>query len=80
MAKTHRLDKTSVLYEIGTELKRFGSESGEVKAWAQINWDWPRFHKKSDCISKKEVSFKFDEMIELRNNYARLLEEVCEVF
>ena len=49
-----------------------------IECLARLFWQLPSGSENS--IIEKNIEFKFDDPIELRNKHAALLEEVCEIF
>ncbi len=55
-------------------------QDNTMYAMAFINWNSPNFDMKTNKIKMKEKAIKYEDDLDIRNNFARLLEEVCEVF
>ncbi len=72
-------DEPCVRYRLGVVLKNINNQGGGTfQIFAETNWDFPSFQDGAKKNAKaKELNF--DDALELRNNFARHLEEVCVV-
>lgn len=73
-------DNPCVCYRMGVILENLNHRGGgDFKVFAEVNWDFPHFgsNEKSNRLEKK---VSYGDGFELRNDLARILEEVCEVF
>jgi len=67
--------KIKIKLSLGTKIK---SET-EVECYSTVSWNYPNFEK-SDKELSKVVNFEYEDLLELRNNHANLLEEVASIF
>lgn len=72
-------DRPEVRYLIGVELIDINRQGGgDFKIFAETNWDFPEYQsqeKRNRC----EEKIAYEDALDLRNNFARHLEEVCTV-
>lgn len=67
-------------YTLGVRIKSHNNEGGgEFSLFSEVQWDFPQYEDKSKANSLEKV-FRYEDAMDLRNNFARHLEEVCEVF
>jgi len=73
-------DKPEVHYEIGVQIINIESNGGgDFLAFAKVSWDFPHF-KDPEKENKKELKVSYEDAIDLRNNFARELDDLCDVF
>lgn len=71
----------SVKYTLGTKILSLSSSGqGEVEAYSEINWDYPKFRAKEGSSILKVKVFSFDDPLIFRNQYALFLEDVSTIF
>lgn len=71
----------TVAREIRVILLRNGSlHSGDVDVSARISWGHPTHEFSTGTFVEKKLRYHFDDELNLRNNLARYLDEVCELF
>jgi hypothetical protein len=76
----HKKDNPCVRYQLGVRLHNVNAQGGgEFEAFAETHWDFPSFEN-NELRNQKSVKLSFEDALELRNNFARHLEEVCTVF
>ncbi|MCR9203981.1 MAG: hypothetical protein NXH75_05365 [Halobacteriovoraceae bacterium] len=74
-------DNPTVCYRIGVDLTHLNNQGGgDFHIFAEVNWDFPHFESSSSKKNQKMTKISYDNGFELRNDLARVLEEVCEVF
>lgn len=76
----HKKDNPCVRYQLGVRIQDVNNQGGgSFEVFAIANWDFPSFE---DAAKSNEARLKlsFEDALELRNNFARHLEEVCTVF
>jgi hypothetical protein len=72
-------DRPCVRYRLGVVLKNINNQGGgSFQVFAETHWGFPDFEDSSRRNSKK-IDLNFEDALELRNNFARHLEEVCVV-
>ncbi len=81
MAKTSKkADNPKVKYTLGVSWSDLHDDDIELKAYAEVNWDFPQFGEDEGKCNRLERTFNYSDPFEMRNNFPRELEEVCEVF
>lgn len=74
-------DNPSVCYRIGVDFAHLNNQGGgDFHVFAEVNWDFPQFSFDSAKKNQIKMKISYDNGFELRNDLARVLEEVCEVF
>ena len=82
LAKAHaKKVGPQVQYILGCEVLDWvpRSESGKVRVWANVSWDFPNFQNKENA-NTLEKTIEFDDIMVFRKQLALMLEDVCEVF
>ena len=67
-------------YLLGVEIKDHNREGGgDFLLFSEVHWDFPKFenHEKRQRVEK---TIHYEDALDLRNNFARHLEEICDVF
>jgi hypothetical protein len=73
-------DQPCVRYEIGVKVINIDSRGGgDFLAFAEVNWDFPDFNTEGR-VNRNEKKLSYEDAIDLRNNFARELDDLCEVF
>ncbi len=73
-------DAPAPRYTLSVEIKSQNREGGgEFAILSEVHWDFPHYSddSKSNSISKV---IEYEDALDLRNNFAKHLEEVCEIF
>lgn len=72
-------DKPEVRYRLGVTLVNINRQGGgDFKLFAETHWGFPTYEESQKCnLSEKIISY--EDALDLRNNFARHLEEVCIV-
>ena len=65
---------------LSSTLSNFTGASGDIVVTAELNWDFPTFSSNENKKIVKRVKHSFEDILELRNKYAKYLEDVCEIF
>lgn len=74
-------DNPAVCYRLGVNLNHLNSQGGgEFKIFAEVNWDFPNFDPQSSKKNLSQQTTNYENGFELRNDLARVLEEVCDIF
>ena len=74
-------DNPTVCYRIGVELTHLNNQGGgDYRVFSEVNWDFPNFDPQSSKRNILTEKVSYDNGFDLRNDLARVLEEVCEVF
>jgi hypothetical protein len=58
----------------------FNGKSGNIDMVGVVHWGEPEFAPNSPDQHMKKVQFKFSDVMEFRNDFAKYLEQACEVF
>ncbi len=81
MAKTSKKsDGAKVRYILGVSWDSLEEDDIEILAYAEVNWDFPEYSKSKDKHNRLEKRFNYSDPFEMRNNFPRELEDICEVF
>lgn len=81
MAKTSKkADNPKVAYGLSVSWDDLDDTDITLRALAEVNWDFPEFKQTSDKINRLEKTFHYSDSFEMRNNFPRELEDVCDVF
>ena len=67
--------RIKVKLSLGTKVKN----EKEVECYSVVSWNYPHFEK-SDNELGKVITFQYEDLLDLRNNHASLLEEVASIF
>ncbi len=57
-----------------------GKGSGTLDIVGVVHWGGPEFLPASPDQDMRKVQFKFEDILDFRNNFAKYLEEACKVF
>lgn len=72
-------DRPEVRYQIGVRLENINRQGGGLfNIFAETHWGFPDYqddHKRN----REERALNYEDALDLRNNFARHLEEVCTV-
>lgn len=72
-------DRPSFRYRIGVKVKSVTAQGGgDFQIFAEVHWDFPDFENK-EKRNYLSVDINYEDALDLRNNFARSLEEVCSV-
>ena len=66
--------KIQVKLRLETKIK-----NNKAISLAEINWDFPNFVSKENCLVKQNVH-EFEDLLDLRNRHAAWLEELTDLF
>lgn len=81
MAKTSKkADNPKVAYTLSVSWDDLDNEDITLCASAVVNWDFPEFKTTTDKMNCIEKTFHYSDSYEMRNNFPRELEDVCDVF
>lgn len=76
----HKRDNPCVRYQLGVVLSDVNNQGGgDFMAFAEVHWDFPNFTDDSKR-NYQSIKLEYGDALDLRNNFARHLEEVCGVF
>lgn len=72
-------DQPCARYQIGVEIHHTDPRGGgSLSVFAEVNWDFPTFSA-TDKRNRLVKKFDYEDSLDLRNNFACYLEEVCTV-
>jgi len=81
MAKTSKkVDKPKVAYKLSISWDDLNDDDITLHACAEVNWDFPKFRQTKDKRNLLEKTFHYGDHLEMRNNFPRELEDICDVF
>lgn len=81
MAKiSKKADRPMVAYKLCVSWDDLGQNDVTLLAYAEVNWDFPEFKEATDKKNHLEKTFHYSDSFEMRNNFPRELEDVCDVF
>lgn len=74
-------DQPEVCFRLGVEMENTNSQGGgDYMAFAEVNWDFPIFNGDTSKKNRKTFKRRYEDGLELRNDLAKILEEVCDIF
>ena len=81
MAKTSKKsDGAKVRYTLGVSWDSLSEDDVVIKAYAEVNWGFPEYPDKKENLNRLEKEFNYGDPFEMRNNFPRELEDICDVF
>lgn len=76
----HKKDNPCVRYQLGVKVSNVNNQGGgDFQIFAEVHWDFPQFEN-DEKRNFKTVSLSYEDALDLRNNFARHLEDVCVIF
>lgn len=81
MAKSFsKKDKPAVRYRLGVQIKNKNAQGGgKFLLFSEVHWDFPTYENK-EKVNSAQLSVSFEDPLEMRNTFAKHLEEICDVF
>ncbi len=81
MAKTSKkADNPKVKYTLGVSWKDLRDDDVDILAYAQVSWDTPEHHEETEKRNRMEKRFHYSDAFDMRNNFPRELEDICDIF
>lgn len=74
-----RDQKPKVKYRLDTRVEEMTAEKGHLIITASVNWDFPLYMDKTK-VAKREIVFKYNDLVQFRKELALKLEAACELF
>ena len=74
-------ERPAACYFLGVKILSLNSEGGgDFELYGTVNWNFPDFSEDPEKQNRISKCVSYDNGFDLRNDLARVLEEVCEVF
>jgi hypothetical protein len=72
-------DKPKVKYSLGIKWENLKSSPFKLVTYADVNWNHPEHSFESDLKHTMEKTFSYQDAFDMRNNFPKDLEEVCDI-
>ncbi len=73
-------DISAIRYILMVSVAEFNGKAGKINLVAVAHWGAPDFLPQSPKQDIKKLLYTFNDVMDFRNNFAKYIEEVCEVF
>jgi hypothetical protein len=72
-------DKPKVKYSLGIKWENLKSSPFKLVTYADVNWNHPEHRFESGLKHTIEKTFSYQDAFDMRNNFPKDLEEVCDI-